>query len=217
MGAISAAIAILAALVGAGIFAYQQLNYKSVETQISPVDLRTGQSTSPSVVVTTANAGRSLPVWGSTADPDFKKWFRRTEAAFANSMEISFLARSDSEQPVVLTNLSVNIVHRTSPLPGTWIPATGAGPGPVRVLFADLDKEIPTLRYDGSWDFPLTISKSSIESFTLVAKTTKYYCRFTIDLSYIDEDGEQRKTTIDDSGRPFRLTATSRAAKTKSS
>lgn len=186
-----------------------------MDVQISPINFRTGQSTSANVVVPDTNISEGdLPNLGSTGDPEFENWFDANDVVFADSMEISFLARSDKTQPSVIVGARVIVERRDSPLAGTWIPPAGAGPGPNRVLHADLDTDPVEVWTDGGWEYPLHVSEDQTETFTVVATTKDCYCAFSIALDYIASDGDVSTYVIRDSdGELFELTSTTNASK----
>jgi hypothetical protein len=90
---------------------------------------------------------------------------------------------------------------------GTWIAPNGAGPQPVRQLYADLDTTPPKLTMSGGWDFPLRVSEADPEAFLVTARTKACRCFWTIELDVQLPDGQSRIVTVDNKGAPFELTS----------
>ncbi|MFF1819718.1 hypothetical protein ACFVWG_20630 [Kribbella sp. NPDC058245] len=205
-GALAAVVVIAPLVVGL----IQHLNDDPLVLQRSPIDFRIGQNTSPDAVVPgTVNDGDQPP----GDNEDFKKWARSHGAVYANTVAISFVARSDIDEPTLVVGASVRVVERRKPLAGTHVVPNGAGPGPDRVLFSDLDQNPATVRLAAGWSFPLTVSRTDIEAFTVVPTTENCYCLFVIELRYVDPDGSTRTISMDDHGKPFELTSATAATK----
>jgi hypothetical protein len=149
------------------------------------------------------------PNFDSASRALFDEWAAEQEAVLANQMVLSFVARSDEEQPTLITGMRVEVVKRSAPLAGTWVRPDGAGPGPNRVVTVDLDVSPPTLTKSLGWDFPLTISKTELEAFTVIANVSTCDCEWRIVLESQVPDGSTSDIVVDDDGIPFRLTGSS--------
>jgi hypothetical protein len=200
-----AALAAVLAAVPFAIGAIGNATDKDLTIQVLPVRWSAGQTTSPSAVVPRAIPSSDLPPLDNLK---FHDWARKYDAVYANRLEVSFVARSDSTQQVAIRDARIVMVDRADPLSGVWIEPTGAGPGPERVLWADLETDPPTTRTDGGWEFPRLISSSELEAFTVIAQVENCYCRFRIELQYVDSAGDVKTTTIDNDGKPFAVTST---------
>jgi hypothetical protein len=182
---------------------------KSLSVQLSPFDFREGQGTSPNLVIPTRVNDLDRPPLIAGADTKtFDEWAEKHGAVFAESMMVSFVARSESTQPTIITDARVEVVKRQAPLQGTWIVPDGAGTQPVRQLYADLNKDPPTITLDPSWQFPLRVSDSDPELFTVNARSRNCYCSWRIVLSALLPDGESVEVVVDNNGRPFEVTST---------
>jgi hypothetical protein len=207
--AITAAVAAVAlALVPFAVVIIDKANDDDVIIQVLPVRLAVGQSSSPSAVTPDHIPDSDLPPLDNAK---FKEWARKHKAVYANRLEVSFITRSDSTQQIAIRDARVVVIERKAPMSGTWIEPTGAGPGPNRVLWANLDDDPPTISTDGGWEFPLVISQSEMEAFTVIAQVENCYCMFRIELEYIDAAGTLKTATVDDDGRPFAVTSTQNA------
>jgi hypothetical protein len=80
-------------------------------------------------------------------------------------------------------------------------------------LFSNLDQDPATVRLAAGWSFPLKVSRTDIEAFTVVPTTENCYCLFVIELRYVDPDGKTRTISMNDRGKPFELTSSSAATK----
>jgi hypothetical protein len=142
----------------------------------------------------------------------------------ADLMEVQVRIAGRSEQPVILTNLRVNVVERRRPLSGTHVVY-----GPIgevvaeRFVAVDLDQQPPTIT--GSVDdrpmgdpsiepdpinFPYRVRAGEVEVFHLFVTTTTCDCQWNAELSYA-VGSEQATISIQSGNEPFRLTSSARA------
>lgn len=189
----------------------QWLVEDDISIDSSNVDFTSGQWTSPDMVIPLSLAELDRPPYPGDAAgrADFEQWAEGHDAVYANKMSVSFLARSDKEEPTVIVGVRAVVVERREPMVGTWIAPDGAGPAPERVLNADLDPSPPEVMKDPGWDFPLTITSAEVEAFTVVATTSTCHCLWEIELDVITPDGDNETITVNDGGAPFELTAPS--------
>ncbi|SFF78614.1 hypothetical protein SAMN05216574_1272 [Blastococcus tunisiensis] len=189
----------------------QWLTEDDIRIDSSNVDFTNGQWTSPDMVVPLSLAELNRPPYPGDAAgrAAFEQWAENHDAVYANQMSVSFLARSDKEEPTIIVGARVVVVERREPLGGTWIAPDGAGPAPERVLNADLDPSPPEVMKDPGWEFPLTVTSAEVEAFTVVATTSTCHCLWEIELDVITPDGDNETITVDDEGAPFELTAPS--------
>lgn len=181
---------------------------KDVEVQV--VDSRSGQATSPNLVIPLQLEDLSPPpnVSDSVA---IKEWADSIGGVYGENMSVGFVARSEQLTPTIITALRVEVVSRDEPLQGTWIVPDGGGPQDERVVLADLDADPPTAILDGSFAFPLRINNSEVELFSVRAQASDCYCLWQIELDVIGVDGKSRTVIVDDDGQPFELTGTGNA------
>jgi hypothetical protein len=133
---------------------------------------------------------------------------------------VEVVVRGRSAWPVLLRQLTVEIVSRAPAVQGIEVVYTGIGDLlNARYLVVDLDASPPNVV--GSYDereevlvegsvperpirFPYTVSDTSQpEVFYVYAKTKTCDCRWVLKLHW-EADGKRSTTTIDDNGRTFR-------------
>lgn len=206
-----AAVSVIALVVLIGVvrpFGYDPAD--AISVQNSPIDFSAGQETSPDLVIPKNLSELDRPPVYDGANPaPFEAWATKHGAVTANRMWVSFIARSSMEQPTIITGARVNVLRREAPLSGTWIAPDGAGPQPVRQMYADLDATPSAITKDGNWQFPLRISRTDPEAFTMVTRTQECHCYWQVELDVLLPDGEAQTIIVDDNGKPFELTSTS--------
>lgn len=206
-------VAVIALISGLVVFV-QWSNEDTIRITSSNVNFNEGQWTSPDIVIPLMLENLDRPPYPEDAAGRtlFEEWAGNHGAVLANRMAVSFVARSDTEEPTVVVDARVVVVERREPLGGTWIVPDGAGPGPERVLNANLDASPPEAFKDLGWEFPLTVTSTDIEAFTVVATTSQCYCLWEIELDVITPDGDNKTIVVNDDGAPFQLTAPSQNA-----
>jgi hypothetical protein len=153
-------------------------------------------------------------------DGDWADWARRT-GAVPTTQSVSFTVQGRSEAQVVLTDLRVRVVERLPAIAGVLVRAGFGGDAVYRWVSADLDTDPPTLSpgidemYEGSAPaerrpiaFPYEVSISDAETFLVDGTADSCYCSWIIELSWASE-GHVGTVTIDDNGKPFRVTGKS--------
>lgn len=179
---------------------------------VQVVDYRTGQGTSPNVIVPRSVSELDRPPSGSEQE-SLLEWFARNDAVYAENMSVGFTAASDQVSPTIITNVRVEVVRREAPLAGTWIVPDGAGPQGERIIQVNLDADPPIAILDGTFEFPLRVSEEDTELFIVRAQASSCHCFWKIELDIIDNaSGETRTLSIDDHGIPFEITGTRNAA-----
>ena len=185
-----------------------------ITIQNSPIDFTAEQFTGPDLVVPEALSQLERPPVTSQ-NQALRKWGAKHHAVHANRMAISFFVRSGQVAPAEILAARVNVERREAPMGGTWIAPSGAGPQPVRQLYVDLDATPPKITKGGGWDFPLRVSQSDPEAFSVTARTKTCHCYWTIELVVQLPDGQSRVLKVDDHSTPFELTSsTNTSAKT---
>ncbi|MFI9007596.1 hypothetical protein ACIGNX_10250 [Actinosynnema sp. NPDC053489] len=163
-----------------------------------------------------------------TSHGGWSEWDQVNEggaAASPGQVMITVQGRSDAQ--VVLTDLRVRVVARREPLRGTAVVRQCGGPGVVRRLSVDLDRDpvAPTAEDQfgatdpdtPQWErkpikFPYTVSLTDTETFVVEAKTDGCDCDWVIDLHWASQ-GQVGVLPITDDGHPFR-TSSRRNART---
>jgi hypothetical protein len=125
---------------------------------------------------------------------------------------VRLVVRGNSDAPIVLNDLRVQVVARRPVVHGTLVSYFGLGAGqPVRYFNINLDPKLPSVKFVGDNDatktfFPYQVSKSDVEVFDVLADLTRpedVSWRLLLDYSAAGEDGT---LTIDNHGAPFRTT-----------
>jgi hypothetical protein len=76
-------------------------------------------------------------------------------------------------------------------------------------MYANLDTTPPAITKDENWAFPLRISRTDPEIFTVVARTQNCHCYWQIELDVLLPGGEAQTVIVDNNGKPFELTSAS--------
>ncbi|MFI5558507.1 hypothetical protein ACIA2T_04445 [Amycolatopsis japonica] len=180
----------------------------TITIQSTPIDFSSGQATSPDLVIPKALSQLDRPPYIDGADrTQFDEWSKRHGAVHANKMLVSFIARSTAVEPTIITGARVKVTQRRPPLNGTWVAPDGAGSQPFRQLYANLDTDPPAITKGGGWTFPLKVSNTDPEAFTIAARSQNCYCLWEIELDMLLPDGESHVVTVNDNGKPFELTS----------
>ncbi|MCZ2821033.1 hypothetical protein O2V63_11890 [Modestobacter sp. VKM Ac-2977] len=129
----------------------------------------------------------------------------------AEDFDLSFTIRSDKDESTLVTDVRVVVVKREPALGGRWIGVDAGGQPPHRSLHANLDNTPPTVTRSPGWDYPLSVSSSEQELFTVTATTQDCYCHWRVEVDVIAPNGEKVTVRVDDHGDPFKVTGTSRA------
>ncbi|MEV0429768.1 hypothetical protein [Micromonospora sp. NPDC050495] len=152
---------------------------------------------------------------------DWSSWAREAAGVPAFGSEVYFTVQGISEAQVTLTDLRVRVLARRPPVPGVLIGLGGGGSGAYRWVDADLDKQPPLLtsgRFEEGEQhvpeherkeirFPYRVSVSDAETFVVVGHTAACDCDWTIEVDWASQ-GRTGTVTVDDAGRPFRVTGT---------
>lgn len=155
---------------------------------------------------------------------DRDAWSSALGGVRGGQMEVQVAVSARPPNPVILTNLAINVTDRRPPIGGTAITYGPTGDAfPERILTVELDAIPP--RITGSVDlrnpqdpnfqgdpinFPYKIEPGETEIFHLVVSTDSCHCKWNATLSYLS--GKRGSIVIDDNGKPFELTSTSRSS-----
>ena len=144
-------------------------------------------------------------------------WAYRLGGADAGASYAQIEVRGRFEEPIVLDGIRVKVLRRRQPLSGTYVGFAGGDLVDIRYVRVDLDTRPPTItngsgfiKGKGEWSFPLQVSRTDLEVFSIVATTDKCDCSWVAKLNY-HLGNESGTITIDRNGHPFRTTATNRA------
>jgi hypothetical protein len=149
-----------------------------------------------------------------------EEWATAHGGVRANLMEVQVTVTGNADQPVLLTNLRVDVLQRRPPLSGTHVTYGPIGePVTERFLAVNLDERPPAISHSADErprsdsnlqpdpiDFPYQVQRGDIEVFYLYVTTETCDCDWNAELFY-SIGGEQRTVIVQDGDRPFRLTA----------
>jgi hypothetical protein len=135
------------------------------------------------------------------------------KGALAGSPQIVRLSlRSTDNDPVTVEAIRFRVASRARPLRGWFTALSGCQAKPVRRAQADLDARRPAVRYVSSSGvvsrtLALEVNRSRPQVVELRAATARHRVAWTAELSVRDTHGHSSTVTVDDGGRPFRVTS----------
>jgi hypothetical protein len=138
-----------------------------------------------------------------------------TKGALAGSPQIVRLSlRSTGEDPVTIEGVRFRVLSDARPLRGWFTALSGCTAAPVRRAQGNLDSARAAVRYVSpngvvSRDLALEVKRGVRQVIELRAATKKRRVAWTAQLSVKDADGNTATVTVDDAGKPFRVTAPS--------
>jgi hypothetical protein len=145
--------------------------------------------------------------------PSRQTWARTKGGVDPEETKFKLVLEGNRTKPVRIIGIQP-IKHCQSPLTGTLLYAPPAGWDDSTKILFDLDKEHPIAQVVGKdaasgGDYfaekTLSLPLDQQQTFEVVARTTRQYCEFTLEISIVDDD----KTiieTIDNEGQPFQVT-----------
>jgi hypothetical protein len=117
--------------------------------------------------------------------------------------------QGNSPTPVLVQDLSVDIIRRGTPLRGTLVKGEPGGCGGIepREVYIQLDERPPTVQ---SGDpnraaFPYSLRRGEFEVLNLIAFAGEAMYEWILNIGLL-VDGENRTIKVDDGGAPFRTT-----------
>lgn len=162
----------------------------------------------------------------STVREDWSRWAEQVKGVPVGT-QVLLRVQGRTDTQVTITGIEFNVLKRAPAFAGTNAYANcGAGPGPIRWLYVNLDKEPPQVsaKFDErnpelivgnapAWErkpirFPynLQVSKSETETFLISAGTDDCDCTWTGQLDWVSLD-RKGSLPIDNNGAPFRTTS----------
>jgi hypothetical protein len=146
------------------------------------------------------------------------RFVTRPEAALskggqAGSPQIVRLAlRSTTDKPVTLRGVHFDVVSDARPLKGWFTAQPACSFKRVRVARANLDSRRPRVRYvdaqgASSRKLSLALRRSAPVVLELQAATRRHRVAWTAQLTVSRDGGPAQTVTVDDDGRPFRVTS----------
>jgi hypothetical protein len=121
-----------------------------------------------------------------------------------------------SDRTVILDRAEVEVVRRRPPMRGTWVGCVGAARTGVRTLSVDLDSRPARAVYTNDAGDPkrtkflFSLRRREVEVFSVVAPGGNCWCSWRLRLGYTVRN-QRHTVTVDDAGRPFETTGSSRA------
>ena len=144
-------------------------------------------------------------------------WAHNHGGLDADRSVVRVLVEGNSDVPVVLTGVTVDVTRRAAPPKGTYLVPFGGGPLGVRYFAVNLDSDPPVVRsvkaefaHQPAIDFPYTVSQTDPEPLNIAASTANCDCSWRALLHWVYR-GKSHVTVIDDHGRPFRTVSGSRS------
>lgn len=145
------------------------------------------------------------------------RWALNQGGGPANAVKVDLTTWGNRDYPIRLDAIRASEVD-CQPAPAwTIVEASVGGAVPERVVTIDLDSG----NYDGvpasdpslgvPFTFPLQVSRSSLELFSVRIHTAASNCSFQLEILFRD-NGEPQAYTIDDNGAPFRVVSPKAAA-----
>jgi len=136
-----------------------------------------------------------------------------SKGALAGSPQIVRLSlRATSSEPVRVEGVSYTVVSDARPLRGWYTALPGCEIEPVRRAKLNLDRRRAAVRYVGvdkrsSRTLGFEVTRSARQVIELQATTRRHRVAWTASLSLRDADGNASTVTVDDNGKPFRVTS----------
>ncbi|MFJ9415595.1 hypothetical protein ACIRPT_15685 [Streptomyces sp. NPDC101227] len=159
------------------------------------------------------------------------RWERDAKITHLSEVAVDLSFQGNGPKAVQVRDVSFTVLRREKPLSGRIAPHTACGgPGP-DVLVVDLDT-LPlhrpvsgtylltsphqraareeTAQHNGKeMRLPQTVTTQELYDLMLIGRTQRHYCEWRATLTWWD-GRRVYKTTIDNAGRPFRVTAAPR-------
>ena len=135
------------------------------------------------------------------------------KGALAGSPQIVRLSlRSASDGPVTVAGVRAKVISDARPLPGWFTALPGCQFEPVQRARLNLDKPVAAARYVGAdrrsaQELSLEIGRSAPQTIELQAATRRHRVAWVAELTVRNADGDPTTITVDDGGKPFRVTS----------
>jgi hypothetical protein len=136
-----------------------------------------------------------------------------SKGALAGSPQIVRLSlRSTSEDTVTVQGVRFKVVSDARPLRGWFTALSGCMAEPVRRAQANVDSKRAAVRYVSkngvvSRKLALEVSADAPQVIELRAATKRHRVAWTAELAVRDGDGNTSRVSVDDDGKPFRVTS----------
>ena len=136
-----------------------------------------------------------------------------SKGAMAGSPQIVRLSlRAVSDEPVTVEGVRAKVISDARPLRGWFTAEAGCQVEPVRRARLNLDRPSAAPRYIGtderrSRTLSLAVSRTDPQVIELQAATRRHRVAWTAELTVRNADGDRATITVDDGGKPFRVTS----------
>ena len=120
--------------------------------------------------------------------------------------------RGITDEPVTIEGVRARVISDARPLRGWFTASPGCMVQPVRRAKLDLDSPRAAARYVGadkrsSRTLSLKLARSDEQVIELQAATRRHRVAWVAELTVRNEDGDRTTLTVDDGGKPFRVTS----------
>jgi hypothetical protein len=133
------------------------------------------------------------------------------DAVLGSDGEITVTVQGLTGKSVVLQSMTVDIVRRSPPMTGIYLPRTCDGEITPRKYQVDLDAAQPRITPEpGTVPFPYKVNDFEPEQFVLTPTVTSADVELRLVVTWT-AGSESGKLIIDDAGKPFRVTTPSAA------
>jgi hypothetical protein len=145
----------------------------------------------------------------------YEQWFTRHGAIPVGDTIIDLVVKGNSVDPVRIINIQP-VEKCSRPLTNALLYEPPAGADTFTRLALNLDEPLAPagyyvnadeLRDDYFHHVSVSLRRGEQFTFEISARTTKYYCQFTLNMTVLD-NAHTMVETISDHGQPFRVTAT---------
>lgn len=136
-----------------------------------------------------------------------------SKGAMAGSPQIVRLSlRAVSDEPVTVDAVRAKVISDARPLRGWYTAEAGCTVEPVRLARLNLDKPRAPARYVGadersSKTLSLAVDRAEPQIIELQAATRRHRVAWVAELTVRNADGDPATITVDDGGKPFRVTS----------
>jgi hypothetical protein len=136
-----------------------------------------------------------------------------TKGALAGSPQIVRLSlRATSDEPVTVDAVRAKVISDAGPLRGWFTALRGCEVEPARLAKLNLDKPRAAVRYVGtdrrrSKTLSFAVKRGAPQIIELQAATRRHRVAWVAELTVRNEDGDPATITVDDAGKPFRVTS----------
>lgn len=136
------------------------------------------------------------------------------KGGIAGSPQIVRVSLRSTEDPLTITKVSFRVVSDARPVRGWFTALSGCAAAPVRRAQGVLDSKRSAVRYVSrngvvSRNLALEVTRAAPQVIELRALTKKRRVAWTADLTVSDGDGNTSIVSVDDGGKPFRVTSAS--------